>query len=91
MFPLLGGRKIEHLKANIEALGLQLTPEDIVEIEAAYDFEPGYPHTMITASCYPAAGPQDVQILESMGHFDYVEPQKPIRPYRDEATAIGNV
>lgn len=90
MFPLIGGRKVEHLKANVEALGLELAPEDIAEIEAAYDFEPGYPHTLITASGYPAAGPQDVHILESMGHYDYVAPQKPIRPYNDEAAAPRN-
>jgi aryl-alcohol dehydrogenase-like predicted oxidoreductase len=41
VFPIVGGRKVEHLKANIEALTLRLTEEDIDEIEKGYDFDPG--------------------------------------------------
>lgn len=42
VFPLIVGRKIEHLKANIEALSLKLEDADIKEIEDASDFERGF-------------------------------------------------
>lgn len=29
VFPIVGGRKIEHLKSNIEALGVELSEEDL--------------------------------------------------------------
>jgi len=32
----VGGRNVEHLKGNIEALKLRLSPEEIKEIESAY-------------------------------------------------------
>lgn len=41
VFPIVGGRKVEHLKANIEALTLRLSEEDIAEIEGGYEFDPG--------------------------------------------------
>lgn len=44
VIPMVGGRKVEHLKQNIEALSIKLTPEDIAELEAATPFEPGFPH-----------------------------------------------
>src|SRR5947209_4725208 len=33
VFPICGGRKVEHLKGNIEALALQLSKDEIDEIE----------------------------------------------------------
>ena len=47
VFPIVGGRKIEHLKANIEALGVELSDEEIDEIEAAAPFQVGFPLSMI--------------------------------------------
>lgn len=47
VFPLVGGRKIEHLKDNIEALDFELTDEEIELLEKAHDFDPGFPATMI--------------------------------------------
>ncbi|KAL4937043.1 hypothetical protein BDV06DRAFT_232822 [Aspergillus oleicola] len=45
--PIIGQRKVEHLKANIEALGIQLTQEDLAEIDAASDFDVGFPMNFI--------------------------------------------
>lgn len=42
-FPILGGRKVEHLKGNIEALALELTDDEIKEIEDAEPFDVGFP------------------------------------------------
>ncbi|KAJ7677888.1 aryl-alcohol dehydrogenase [Mycena polygramma] len=47
LFPIIGGRKIEHLMANIEALDITLTPEQIAEIEAALPFDKGFPNNFI--------------------------------------------
>lgn len=48
VFPVVGGRKVEHMKSNIEALGAHLSREEIDEIDMAtgkpYDL--GYPHTV---------------------------------------------
>ncbi|RDW64877.1 norsolorinic acid reductase-1 [Coleophoma cylindrospora] len=47
VYPIIGGRKVEHLKGNIEALGLKLTNEDIDEIEDAAQFDIGFPMNML--------------------------------------------
>ena len=41
VFPVIGGRKIEHLHANIAALSIALTDEHIKRIEAASPFDKG--------------------------------------------------
>ncbi|KKA22299.1 Aryl-alcohol dehydrogenase Aad14 [Rasamsonia emersonii CBS 393.64] len=43
VFPLVGGRKIEHLKANIQALSIKLTPEQIAYLESIVPFDVGFP------------------------------------------------
>ena len=47
VFPIIGGRKVEHLHANIEALNIKLTPEQISEIENATPFDAGAPYTAL--------------------------------------------
>ncbi|KAH9828634.1 aryl-alcohol dehydrogenase [Rhodofomes roseus] len=43
-FPIVGGRKVEHLHANIEALSIKLTTEQMTYLEGVLPFEPGFPH-----------------------------------------------
>jgi len=43
VFPIVGGRKVEHLKGNVEALGLELSDKDIKEIDGAAPFDVGCP------------------------------------------------
>lgn len=43
VFPIVGGRKVEHLKGNIEALSVELTEEEIIEIDDAEPFDIGFP------------------------------------------------
>ena len=45
--PIVGGRNVNHLKGNIEALKLKLSKEDIKEIEDAYPFDAGFPMNFI--------------------------------------------
>ncbi|PBK88009.1 Aldo/keto reductase [Armillaria gallica] len=47
VFPIIGGRKVEHLKANIEALDISLSKEQIEFLEGIVPFDPGFPTTMI--------------------------------------------
>jgi len=47
VFPIVGGRKVEHLMANIEALSISLSPEQIEYLESIVPFELGFPHAMI--------------------------------------------
>jgi hypothetical protein len=81
VFPIVGGRKIQHLKSNIEALGLSLTPEEIREIDNAYGFDMGFPHSFLSPTNAAMTGPEDNRFLNNMGFFDYVEGPKPIPPH----------
>jgi aryl-alcohol dehydrogenase-like predicted oxidoreductase len=47
VFPVVGGRKVEQLKQNIEALQIALTPAQIEYLESVKSFEPGFPHNFI--------------------------------------------
>ncbi|KAJ5623838.1 Aldo/keto reductase [Penicillium lagena] len=49
VFPLIGGRKVEHLTDNIQALSLKLTQEQIEYLESVKPFNPGFPHNFIPA------------------------------------------
>ena len=80
VFPVCGGRKIDHLKGNIEALGLQLTGQDMEEIERAYPFNVGFPHNLLAGGTVAARGPEDNAISKRLGHIDYVKAPKPIPP-----------
>jgi aryl-alcohol dehydrogenase-like predicted oxidoreductase len=80
VFPICGGRSVEHLKGNIDALSLQLLDEEIQEIDDAWPFDAGFPMTFFTQSSAPAKGPADVVLAREGGQFDYVEAIKPITP-----------
>ncbi|KAH8112128.1 aryl-alcohol dehydrogenase [NADP+] [Phellopilus nigrolimitatus] len=47
VFPIIGGRKIEHLLANIEALKISLSHEQIKYLESILPFDPGFPNTFV--------------------------------------------
>ncbi|KAJ5177654.1 uncharacterized protein N7500_000353 [Penicillium coprophilum] len=47
VFPLVGGRKVEHLKDNIQALKLRLTAEQIEYLESQKPFDVGFPGNFI--------------------------------------------
>ncbi|RDL29997.1 Aryl-alcohol dehydrogenase (NADP(+)) [Venustampulla echinocandica] len=87
VYPILGGRKVAHLKANIEALNLQLTPEDVAEIQTGYDFDPGFPHNFVNTEGKAPRGPEDISCLGWLGYFDYVQGRQPIKPHQGELNA----
>jgi hypothetical protein len=43
VFPIIGGRKVEHLEDNIKSLTVSLSEEQIKEIESVVPFEWGFP------------------------------------------------
>lgn len=52
VFPIIGGRKVEHLKANLEALEILLSPEHIKYLESIVSFDLGFPSAMIVSHSY---------------------------------------
>jgi aryl-alcohol dehydrogenase-like predicted oxidoreductase len=85
VFPIVGGRKVEHLKGNIEALGLELTDEEIDEIDAESDFDVGFPMTFIYewggAKYNTRMTSSNVGLLQFAGKLDSVPHQRPIKPH----------
>ncbi|KAI1481886.1 norsolorinic acid reductase [Daldinia eschscholtzii] len=79
VFPIVGTRTKEHLKANIEALTLTLDDEDIKEIESAVPFELGFPSSFLYGPQMPDH-PGKVWVLNMGGTTDYVSEPKPITP-----------
>ena len=49
VFPIIGGRKVEHLLANIEALKITLSNDQIKYLESVVPFEPGFPYWVIVS------------------------------------------
>lgn len=47
VFPIVGGRKVEHLQQNIKALDIKLSDKQIEELESVYSFEPGFPNNFV--------------------------------------------
>ncbi|KAK0449031.1 Aldo/keto reductase [Desarmillaria tabescens] len=47
VFPIIGGRKVEHIEANIEALDILLSKEQVEYLKGVVPFDPGFPTTMI--------------------------------------------
>ena len=52
VFPIIGGRKVEHLKANLEALKISLSQEQIDYLESIIPFSPGFPTTFIVSAIF---------------------------------------
>lgn len=82
VFPIIGGRKIEHLKGNIEALSVKLSPQDIEEIEAAAPFDPGFPLNFLFAGqSAPSLKTSDIWLSKISGtNIDVPERPRPIEP-----------
>ncbi|KAJ8128525.1 hypothetical protein O1611_g5109 [Lasiodiplodia mahajangana] len=86
VFPIVGGRKLEHIQGNIAGLSLSLTEDDIAEIDKAYRFDPGFPHTFLSGSLLEGAdamprgaySASEVWLTSTLGSIDFVEHPKPI-------------
>ncbi|KAJ7916307.1 NADP-dependent oxidoreductase domain-containing protein [Mycena leptocephala] len=77
-FPIIGGRKVEHLMANIEALDISLSSEQIAYLESVVPFEPGFPTSMIVGD-----GTKSSSLMGNAGHFVKQPLVEPIRPTKN--------
>jgi aryl-alcohol dehydrogenase-like predicted oxidoreductase len=64
VFPIIGGRKVEHLKDNIRALSLHLTTEQVEYLESVNKFEIGFPGTFVGED--PAVNGSNRKLAESV-------------------------
>ncbi|KAG2179752.1 hypothetical protein INT43_003535 [Umbelopsis isabellina] len=84
VFPIVGGRKLEHLKGNITALAVTLSENEMKEIDGSYEFDHGFPHTFLSGSLFTGATPEgaskpgDVWLTKMIGTFDWVSEEGPI-------------
>ncbi|KAJ7683567.1 NADP-dependent oxidoreductase domain-containing protein [Mycena rosella] len=76
-FPIIGGRKVEHLMSNLEALDVSLSKEQIAFLESVIPFDPGFPSKMI------GDGTQINQLLGSAAHFQKLALLEPLRPSKN--------
>jgi len=83
VFPIVGGRKIDHLKGNIEGLSLQLTEDDIKAIEEANAFDIGFPHNFLGGPT-GVKDPSDVWLMGMAGQQQHVQFQKAITPHKKQ-------
>ena len=87
VFPVVGGRKIEQLESNIEALSIELSDEEVDEIDAAAPFDVGFPMNLLFGY---GGGPKhntrmwtgDVSLMKSAAYIDDVRKARPVKPYK---------
>ncbi|PWY66367.1 Aldo/keto reductase [Aspergillus sclerotioniger CBS 115572] len=84
VFPIIGQRKIEHLKANIEALGVRLSNEDLDEIDAASSFDIGFPMNFIFQDGYSSRNTAaDVRLTKASALIDAPAHPSPVLPRQE--------
>ena len=49
VFPIIGGRKVEHLQANLEALEISLSDEQIKKLDNIVPFNKGFPFSLFVS------------------------------------------
>lgn len=76
VFPLVVGRKLEHLEDNIKALSLRLTAEQIAYLESVQEFDAGFPNTFIGADGKESGQPP--RLVAMSGNIAFVRNSKPI-------------
>lgn len=96
VFPVIGGRKVEHLMANIEALDIALNDEQIKYLESLLSFEPGFPYNVFVRDVMihlyglensiadflleQGTAEDNNALFKSAGNFDKWPLQQAIRP-----------
>ncbi|KAG2362313.1 NADP-dependent oxidoreductase domain-containing protein [Suillus spraguei] len=77
VFPIIGGRKVEQLEANLESLAISLTPENVKYLESIVPFHPGFPSTFI------GDGKQYNFLLHHTAYLEKQPQEQPIVPDAD--------
>ncbi|KIP05555.1 hypothetical protein PHLGIDRAFT_147847 [Phlebiopsis gigantea 11061_1 CR5-6] len=74
VFPIIGGQKVEHLHANIEALDISLTPEQMRFLNDIVPFNKGFPYQLF------GDGSDYNIVFKAAGHYDPWPAQQVISP-----------
>jgi len=78
VFPIIGGRKVEHLQANIQALDIALSTDQIKYLDSILPFDKGFPGNIIGEyGTYPF-------LLTSYATYDIQPLLSPIATARSE-------
>jgi aryl-alcohol dehydrogenase-like predicted oxidoreductase len=84
VFPIIGGRKVDHLLSNLKGLEIALSDEEMKAIDGATEFKHGFPTDFLNSSLFDPKIPQvmvahaqDVAMVHR-GGIEWVEPSKPI-------------
>ncbi|KAI0074597.1 aryl-alcohol dehydrogenase [Panus rudis PR-1116 ss-1] len=77
VFPIIGGRKVEHLHKNIGALDVVLTEEHIKYLESIVPFDLGFPMNAF------GTGEDYGFLFKNAGHFDKWPRPQAIRPKKN--------
>ncbi|KAJ7476893.1 Aldo/keto reductase [Mycena galericulata] len=75
-FPIIGGRKVEHLLSNVEALDISLSKEQIEFLESALPFDPGFPNWMIGDGSKPSNLMATVAVFDKKPVLEAIRPTK---------------
>ena len=75
VFPIVGGRKVEHLKDNIKALTIKLSREQIKALEAATPFDIGFPGNFLGAAPKAVLG-MGGGLLAGSAFIDWTQTEK---------------
>ncbi|KAG9837395.1 aryl-alcohol dehydrogenase AAD14, partial [Aureobasidium melanogenum] len=76
VFPLVGGRKVEHLHDNIKALTIKLSDEQIKKLEDVRPFDIGFPNNFIGVD--PTISGQPSWLLGASASIAWQKASKPI-------------
>lgn len=76
VFPIVGGRKVEHLMDNIQSLKIKLTEKQIEKLHAVCPQTPEFPHNFVGKD--PHNGGQPSFLMASIAKMSYVQSSKPI-------------
>ncbi|KAJ3983703.1 aryl-alcohol dehydrogenase [Lentinula detonsa] len=77
IFPIIGGRKVEHLQSNLEALEISLSKTQMENLDNLHPFDKGYPLSVLGD---PSGYPRPVKMIATI---DPIPVASVITPTRD--------
>ncbi|KAI1261683.1 aryl-alcohol dehydrogenase [Xylariaceae sp. FL1019] len=77
VYPIVGGRKVQHLEDNIKALSIQLTRKQIEYLESVTTFDIGFPMNFVGRELRESAAPPP--LMSTAGRLAIVKNAQPIQ------------